>query len=48
MCYLEKVIELLSLEILQDDIDWVLGLVDSLKFHHIHVVEPPHDFDLVF
>lgn len=40
--YLENLIELLSFQVFKDHIDRVLGLVDALEPHDVHMVQLPH------
>jgi hypothetical protein len=41
-------VQLAALEILQDDVNGVLGFVDAFEFHEIGVGDSAHEFYLVF
>ena len=45
--YLQEVVQLAAFKVLQDYVDRVVSLVDSLQPHHAFVVESAHQFDLV-
>lgn len=42
MIYLKYIVQLNSFEVFQDDIDRVLGFVDSIEFHNVVVVDASH------
>lgn len=48
MSYLEQIIQLRTLEILQNDVDRVFSLIDSLEVHNVTVIHSSHQFHLIF
>lgn len=45
--YFQEIVELRSFEVLQDDINGIFSLVDSLQSHDVAVTESSHQFDLI-